>query len=199
MVNEGECVCVCMWRCGCCVRACVTVYRGFVMAGFATLYDTSGPSWTSKTTATPPILRNPPYVWVWRCFDRSRSHVRLRAFLGVQCGTADRATRTRETSTGPHRDHHRSQDHRETGGQQAARQPADRTHPPRARPGRARHPGPPPAQRHPARPPRLAPLASPHHLTPPASFLRSALPTAQPEHPIPGPAPSASRPQASTA
>ena len=91
MVNEGECVCVCvcMWRCGCCVRACVTVYRGFVMAGFATLYDTSGPSWTSKTTATPPILRNPPYVWVWRCFDRSRSHVRLRAFLGVQCGTAD--------------------------------------------------------------------------------------------------------------
>ena len=39
-----------------------------------------------KTTATPPILRNPPYVWVWRCFDRSRSHVRLRAFLGVQCG-----------------------------------------------------------------------------------------------------------------
>ena len=93
MVNEGECVCVCMWRCGCCVRACVTVYRGFVMAGFATLYDTSGPSWTSKTTATPPILRNPPYVWVWRCFDRSRSHVRLRAFLGVQCGTADHVIR----------------------------------------------------------------------------------------------------------
>ena len=89
MVNEGECVCVCMWRCGCCVRACVTVYRGFVMAGFAALYDTSGPSWTSKTTATPPILRTPPYVWVWRCFGRSRSHVRLRAFLGVQCGTAD--------------------------------------------------------------------------------------------------------------
>ena len=90
--------------------------------------------------------------------------------------------RHQQTTQGP------SQGHRETGGQQAARQPADRTHPPRARSGRARHPGPPPAQRLPARPPRLAPPASPHHPAPPASFLRSALPTAQPEHPIPGPA-----------
>ena len=63
MVNEGECVCVCvmyMWRCGCCVRACVAVCRGFVMAGFATLYDTSGPSWTSKNNGNTPHFTQPP-------------------------------------------------------------------------------------------------------------------------------------------
>ena len=88
-MKGSVCVCVYVAVWVLCTCVCVAVCRGFVMAGFATLYDTSGPSWTSKTTATPPILRNPPYVWVWRCFDRSRSHVRLRAFLGAQCGTAD--------------------------------------------------------------------------------------------------------------
>ena len=65
MVNEGECVYVAVWVLCACVCHCVClVCGGFVMmAGFATLYGTSGPSWTSKTTATPPILRNPPCVW----------------------------------------------------------------------------------------------------------------------------------------
>ena len=65
MVNEGGCVYVAVWVLCTCVCHCVClVCGGFVMmAGFATLYGTSGPSWTSKTTATPPILRNPPCVW----------------------------------------------------------------------------------------------------------------------------------------
>ena len=60
MMNEGVCVCVC-GGVGVYVRVSPSVccVCDFTMAGFATLYGTSGPSWTSNTTATPPILRPP--------------------------------------------------------------------------------------------------------------------------------------------
>ena len=59
-MKGSVCVCVYVAVWVLCTCVCVAVCRGFVMAGFATLYDTSGPSWTSKNNGNTPHFTQPP-------------------------------------------------------------------------------------------------------------------------------------------